>query len=265
MIHYHGGPISPNCVAAKVWAGRHALISFANKRQIDIACEVSQSFVLDNGAFTLWKQGGKIDWDKYYAWVEEWYRHPAFDWALIPDVIDGNEEDNDRLVRAWPFQKHLGVPVWHLHESLQRLQMLCVSWPRVALGSSGEWGTPGKSEWWSRMDQAMYAVCDANGQPLTKLHGLRMLNPAIFTRLPLASVDSSTIARNVNIDASWKGRFQPRSKEVRGLVMADRFEGYQSAPKWTSLMDQYEARAQSMQERLELEFGETEEQGENDE
>jgi len=43
--------------------------------------------------------------------VEEWRRHPGFDWAIIPDVIDGDEAANDALVTAWPFGMVVGVPV----------------------------------------------------------------------------------------------------------------------------------------------------------
>lgn len=71
MIHYHGGPITPYTVAAKLWAARHAFISFANPIELDIAMEVCQSFAVDNGAFSFWKKGEtKSDWSDYYAWVD---------------------------------------------------------------------------------------------------------------------------------------------------------------------------------------------------
>lgn len=60
------------------------------------------SRLFDNGAFTAWKEGGQVDVDGYTRWVEDWHRHPGFTWALIPDVIDGDEDANDGLVRQWP-------------------------------------------------------------------------------------------------------------------------------------------------------------------
>ena len=33
-------------------------------------------------------------WDSYYRWIEAWRNHPGFDFAIIPDVIDGSEEEN---------------------------------------------------------------------------------------------------------------------------------------------------------------------------
>jgi hypothetical protein len=90
MIHYHGTPIGgPRKDAARFLAGRHALVPFSYPDDIGIVAEVCQSFCLDNGAFTVWKQGGKLDVDGYIRWVAEWHRHPGFDFALIPDVIDG--------------------------------------------------------------------------------------------------------------------------------------------------------------------------------
>ena len=44
MIHFHGGPITPDTCALKARKGRHAFISFANPAQIDLASEVTQSF-----------------------------------------------------------------------------------------------------------------------------------------------------------------------------------------------------------------------------
>lgn len=145
MIHYHGTPIGGSRRdAARLLAGRHALVPFPRQDDMGIVAETCQSFVFDNGAFTVWKKGGKVDVDGYARWVDDWYRHPGFDWALIPDVIDGDEEANDWLIEQWP--GHLpAVAVWHMQESIERLQRLAQSWHLVALGSSGQWRSPGTS------------------------------------------------------------------------------------------------------------------------
>ena len=254
MIHYHGGPISDVDTAVAVWRGRHALVSFARPEQIKLAAEIAQSFCLDNGAFSAWKRGLKMGWNEYYAWVEEWRQHPGCDFAIIPDVIDGTEQDNDALLRAWVdrFRDNFGVPVWHMHESLERLYRLCFygtprppwsggDWGRVAIGSSGCYHQPGSPEWWERMTEIMeflYAKQDplypGNRAPrrLPKLHGLRMLNPKLFSKLPLASADSTHIARSVQIDQKWTGSYQPASKRVRGIVLADRIEAFNAPGVW---------------------------------
>ena len=201
-----------------------------------IVAEVCQSFVLDNGAFTYWKQGGSINVELYANWVRRWWKHPGFDWCLIPDVIDGDEAANDAMFARW-FSVGMGfdhrcVPVWHMHESLTRLQRLCREFPRVALGSSGQWSTPGTADWWDRMGEAMDAICDKDGLPPCKLHGLRMLNPTVFSHIPLSSADSCNVARNIGIDNAWRGTYQPASKEERALILAGRIESHASAPRW---------------------------------
>jgi hypothetical protein len=104
MIAYHGGPFSDPTIAARVWRKYHAMVSFARNEQIGIAAEHASSFALDNGALSLWRAGQRRPaWDSYYRWVEAWRNHPGFDFAIIPDVIDGSEEENDDLLAEWPF------------------------------------------------------------------------------------------------------------------------------------------------------------------
>jgi len=233
MIHYHGGPITPNSAAIGAWRRGHACVSFAYPRQMALACEVAQSVMVDNGAFTAWRMRGEQVAEVDYAlWVSEWARHPAFDWALIPDVIDGSEGDNDELVARWPLARDLSVPVWHLHESLGRLDRLVGGWPRVALGSSGHFAVIGNKAWRTRMADAMEVCCDSGGRPKAKLHGLRMLNPTIFSQYPFASCDSTNVARNIGIDKAWKGTYIPRTREMRAMILTERIELHCSAARW---------------------------------
>lgn len=231
MITYHGGPITPDVVAASFWKGRHGLISFAHPDQVTIVASAADSFVLDNGAFSMWRVGKKPDWNLYYRWVAEWKQHPGFDWAIIPDVIDGTEQQNDALLSEWPYPT-IGVPVWHLHESLERLEILITSFPRVAFGSSGKWANPGTKDWWIRMEEAMKVACDERGRPISKLHGLRMLRRSILARIPFSSADSSTVARNIGIDKNWKGYLQPRNKQVRAFTLGSNLETVDHASVW---------------------------------
>lgn len=236
MIHYHGGPITPLPVAAAVWTRRHGFVSFARPEQVTLAGEVCQSFAIDNGAFSHWQQGrGVIDLDAYWAFVAEWCRHPGFDWCLVPDVIEGDDRANDDMLSRWHDRSSslrgiilpLSVPVWHLHESIKRLEKLCWTYPRVALGSSGQWTQVGTAAWWQRIGEALDAICDADGRPPCKLHGLRMLNPTVFSQLPLASADSTNIARNHNRVA------YAITPAMRALVLVDRVESHASAPRWS--------------------------------
>lgn len=232
MIHYHGTPITPEDACAKILFGRHAMVSFANPAQIDLALEICQSVSADNGAFPFWTSGEKIEsWEPYYDWLAEYIHRPNFDFALVPDVIDGSEEENRTLAAIWPLGRHIGVPVWHLHESLDYLRQLVSYWPRIAIGSSGQYATVGAPGWWNRMAEAMEVLCPF-GYPVVKIHGLRMLDPEIFTRFPFSSADSTNVARNIGIDSKWRGTYLPPNKAVRGIVIAERIEAFQSAPKW---------------------------------
>jgi hypothetical protein len=120
-----------------------------------------------------------------------------------------------------------------MHESLARLERLAAAWPRVCIGSSGEFATIGTTAWWGQIARAMRVVCNDDGQPLVKLHGLRMLNPEIFTRLPFASADSTNIGRNIGIDQTWRGNYMPPTKEMRAAVMRSRIEAHNAPAKWS--------------------------------
>lgn len=239
MIHYHGLPIIPATAAIRAIESGHAFVSFAYPDQLGLAAEVCQSFAIDNGAFSSWRKGKSVmDWKSYYDWATMCKRIPSCDWAVIPDVIDGSEEDNDSLLIEWPLPPWFGVPVWHLHESLSRLERLAADWPRVCIGSSGEYSLIGTTTWWDRMVCAMQVVCNKDGEPLVKLHGLRMLDPKIFTRLPFASADSTNIARNVGLDKKWRGSYLPPNKEARAVVMRSRIESQNGATVWYSNINQ---------------------------
>lgn len=231
MKCYHGTPIGGSRQdVARFLVARQALVPFLRQDDVGAVAEFCRSFIFDNSAFSAWKRDAEIDFDAYVEWVEEWHRHPGFDWALIPDVIDGTETDNDALVRGWP-RRFPGAPVWHMHESLERLRRLCAEWSTVALGSSGQFKSPGTAAWWSRMAEAMRVICDDQGRPMCKLHGLRMLDPAIFSHLPLASADSTNAAVNCG-SLSRFGMYPPATSAQRAAVIADRIEAQPSAAMW---------------------------------
>ncbi len=232
MIHYHGTPLTPTADMVKSFVAKHAMVSFEHPTQMEIAAEICQSIVLDNGAFSAWKQQRPHDFNGYLAWATKWLRHPCVDWCVIPDKIDGTEKENDELLANWPLPSPVSVPVWHLHESLERLERLIIGYPRVALGSSGSFSDPGSNLWWLRMTEAMSVICDAEGYPKVKLHGLRMLDPGIFSKLPLASADSCNVARNVGIDQAWKGSYAPHSRSMRALILMERIERHASSAYW---------------------------------
>lgn len=238
MIHYHGSDIHPPSASMEAARAGHCLITWNQVDQTVIGdvLAVCQSFMLDNGAFSAWRQGKTVaDWSGYYDWVYRMARCPSFDFAVIPDVIDGDESQNNELLEEWPHSEWIGAPVWHLHESLDRLDRIAHEWPRICLGSSGDYQTPGSKIWWRRIHEAMRVICDDEGIPCCKLHGLRMLNTSLFTKMPLSSADSSNIARNIKLDTNWPGAYAPPTRAARAYVLRQRIEHHNAPLVWTPL------------------------------
>lgn len=216
-IHYHGTPISPRAVLDTL-AGRHFCVSFAAPQDVKHCHAIGQSVMLDNGAFSAWTRGATINWSDYYEWAAPWLDYRTT-WAVIPDVIDGDEAANDALVAEWPHGDR-GAPVWHMHESIARLRRLAHRWPRVCIGSSGDYRTVGSERWHRRMVEAMNALC-VGGYVPTWLHMLRGMAMA-GSHYPFASVDSTDIARNHN---------RPQNT---ALKMATLWDAQQCPPIWST-------------------------------
>ena len=128
MIHYHCADIHPLTKFLEL-KGRNLLISYAYPKRVVEAHQVGQSVLLDNGAFTIWRQGSKADWPGFYAWCDEWLACPTT-WAIVPDVVDAGADAQDALLKEWPHGNR-GSPVWHTDEPLNRLLCLVDEWPRV--------------------------------------------------------------------------------------------------------------------------------------
>lgn len=222
--HYHGTPITPEGAMAQL-AGRCFCVSFATymrgKDVLQQAHGIGQSVMLDNGAFTFWRSGTPTDWPGFVAWAKPWLEYRTT-WAVMPDVIGGTEEENDLLI-AWLWNHDSEVfrrsaPVWHMHESIDRLKRLCHGYERVCIGSSGMFKDVGSASWHRRMEQAMNAVC-GNGPVPVWLHMLRGMALS-GSHYPFASVDSTDIAQNHN---------RPQNTPVR---MVERWDAMQCSPRW---------------------------------
>lgn len=237
MMHYHGTPITPREALYEL-AGRCFCVSYAEPRDVRVCHEIGQSVMLDNGAFTFWKGGAAPDWNGYMDWVEEWLDYPTT-WAVIPDVIDGDEEANDRLLVAW-FQRRLpkGAPVWHLHEPLDRLRRLAAGYDRVCFGSSGRYATVGTAAWHRRVSDAFDALVDERGR-VPWIHMLRGLALAGDV-YPFASADSTNAARNHS--GSWRQKARPIAAIVAETDARQCPGRWQKRGTQTSLRDPYDPR-----------------------
>lgn len=237
MIHYHGVTLGTNDECARIMARRHACVSFAKPAQLPIVAEVCQSFILDNGAFSAWRTGKTFDIESYRDWIAEWHQHPSLDFYFVPDVIDGNTDANQLMRAHWlevaKGLTRLAVPVWHYNESLEELEYLSRAYGRIALGSAGEYSIVGTEKWWQRTHEAMEVLCDEAGRPRCKLHGLRMLNPTIFSHVPLASADSTNVAQTMYRADDFTGSYQPVTNDTRAAILMERVECHVAAVRWS--------------------------------
>ncbi len=210
MIHYHGTPITPKEQFLRM-AGRHFCVSFAQDQDLKKALELGSSVMFDNGAWSAFTRGAPFDERGFYRWLDPILHHPH--WAVMPDVIDGGEEENDDLLLGWPnltFGFEMAAPVWHLHESLDRLARLSDSYSRVCLGSSGEYREIGTAAWSRRMDEAFNRLAQRDRSRTPWVHGMRMLGQAAGD-WPLASADSTNVAQN------WKRDVGCAECKARGI------------------------------------------------
>jgi len=191
MIHYHGTPITPRAHLYTM-TGKHFCVSFAHPSDAKVCMQIGQSIMWDNGAFTTYKSGKTFDTKKFYRWLEDKLGHPH--WAVIPDIIGGDEAQQRDLLKTWPFDKGLGAPVWHMAMSLDYLNYLCDNFGKVCFGSSGEYWQVGSDRWSARADTAFNFLCQKQ-RNMPWLHMLRGLSLS-GERWPFASADSVNVARN---------------------------------------------------------------------
>lgn len=214
-VHYHGTPISPISAFIKM-KGRNFCVSHACPRDIKRAHDFGQSVMLDNGAFSKWKSGRDVDWEGYYEWCDHWLNYPTT-WAVIPDEIEGDVDVQESLIKQWP-HGHRGVPVWHMHEPIERALKLLDEWPRVCFGSSAQYATVGNKSWMNRMDDVFNAI-ERRHRRVPWIHMLRGMQ-CVKWGYPFASVDSTDIA-------------QSHSRTDLGPDgMANRWDAMQCPPRW---------------------------------
>lgn len=221
MIHYHGTPITPRATLLTL-AGRSFCVPFSDRRDLAAAMQIGQSVMLDNGAFSAWTRGYTPDWLAYYEWAAP-HLSPVH-WAVVPDVIDGDEADNLALAAQWPHCREWAGVVWHLHESLEHLARLADGWPRVCFGSSGQFRDPASGAWHRRIDAAWNMLERTGRRPW--VHMLRAAQQASEGQWPFASCDSTNVARNHAgaSAADMAATIDARNAPVRWSLRAEQME-----------------------------------------
>lgn len=162
-VIYHGTPMAPRAALEAVLPGRAACVSFYRPDNIDAVSAICPDIMLDNGAFSFWKQSMKAraewdeadrDWTPYYRWLEKHLFQPGR-WAVIPDRPGAPSQLNDALLNDNPFGTELMSPLWHMDASVSRLAKLCDTYARVCLGwvGTGEDSAVGCDAYRRKMDE----------------------------------------------------------------------------------------------------------------
>lgn len=172
-------------------AGKHFCVSYSDHRDDDVCQRIGQSCMWDNGAFSQHTKGKGTDWNGFYKWVEPRLGHP--NWAVIPDVIGGDVEANEKLIQQWPFRRDIAAPVWHMDEPIEVLLDFTQRFNKVCFGSAAQYWQVGSASWCQRADEAFNALA-ARG-PIPWVHMLRG-TAMCGKRWPFASVDSANVARH---------------------------------------------------------------------
>ena len=224
MLHYHGTPISPVAELLTL-SGKCFCVSHIRPDDIVRAHQIGQSVMLDNGAFSKWKSGKETNWPGYYEWCDHWIHYPTT-WAVIPDVINAGTQEQDALIREWPFGFR-GAPVWHMDEPLSRLLRLCDDWPRVCVGSTDVYATVLSPQWERKMDEMWNELLKRHSRTpwMHMLRGMQLSG----MRWPFASVDSTDVAQNHHLPHRGAKK------------MAERWDSMQTPRIWTHRPEQVEA------------------------
>lgn len=224
-----GTPINPAALLDSL-AGYSFCVSYASRaklgsqvdRIIDLINADPNAFLLvDNGAFTHWRQGGAMTDDYvagFEAWAEDILARCPKAIAVLPDVIGGAPAENWDLVCTSSLDPARSMPIWHLHEPLDYLRHMVESgFPMIGFGSSGDYASGRGAEWEARIAQA-FAVIDAataagSGYARPHIHMMRCQSQ--LHRFPFNSADSTNVAINHN-------KHRPALGEGRARFLADR-------------------------------------------
>jgi hypothetical protein len=201
--------------------GRCFCVSHAHASPVELAHKYGQSVMLDNGAFSKWKSNRATDWSGFYAWCDKWISCPTT-WAVVPDVIDGSEAEQDALLRQWPFERNRAAPVWHMNESLGRLvHLISQDWFCVCIGSTSRYKDVMSDLWQRRMDEIWDGIA-MSYKRTPRVHMLRGM-AVLDQRWPFFSVDSTALAKQ-----HFRDKIQ-----LDVAALADRLDGKQCPMTWT--------------------------------
>jgi hypothetical protein len=203
----YGLPLNPRPLLNEL-AGAGFCVSYATREKLGSQLEDAirlvgedQILLVDNGAFSMFKQGvstrDEAYLDAYEAWALDILDRCPQAVAVIPDVIGGTVEENAELVNITQLPTDRAMPIWHMHESIEYFLYLCSSFGYVGVGSSGKYWNVGSPEWHARvgfMFAALAAWEKESGNLRPRLHLMRAQSMAHL--YPFDTTDSTNVAMN---------------------------------------------------------------------
>lgn len=223
-----GTPITPKRLLHTL-EGSSFCVSHAAPEQLNDCIELvgaEEILILDNGAFSHWRQGkGAIDRAAFWEWANyASFRCPQAV-AVIPDVIEGSEQDNllecSYAVRDGfaEFPERV-MAIWHLNDSLELLEKFARLFNFVGFGSCAQYDVQrNKPGYFARIKEASDVLDRVEAE-----HGRRpwvhlMRGLGVFAKLTrFESADSCNVAIN-------HCRHKAKHGDQRAKFLADRIKG----------------------------------------
>lgn len=212
-----GLPLNPVHLLEQL-RGRSFCVSYWTRgklaRQLDQAIELvgdDELLLIDNGAFSAWMSGQTMDdeyWNGFARWAADILARCPQAIVVVPDVIDGDADANDQLLHDFmgvdleldiDLPPERMMPVWHMHEPIDRLLYLAEGFEYIGIGSSAQYAKCGTAEWHARIQEAFAAmdqfVAESNGAYRRPwLHMMRAQAQAHLYEFD--SADSTNVAVN---------------------------------------------------------------------
>lgn len=146
-------------------------------------------FMLDSGAYSAYTKGVTIDIDDYCDFIVK--HKDVIDHYIVLDVIG----DAEKTLEAQKYMESKGLmplPAFHQGSDFKYLDYYVENYDYICISPSPLAYSAGGSKMVNWLDKCFADhVCDENGYPKCKVHGLGLTTVSMLLRYPWYSVDSA--------------------------------------------------------------------------
>jgi len=164
----------------------HSIQDGAATRNVMQNEERTYTLFLDSGAFSAWNLGKPIQVQDYIDYVKN--NLSKIDYYVVLDVITQVQASWENQC-AMEAQGLKPLPVYHTEDPFPYLDR-CLHYDYFCLGGMAKGFTTKQRR--DFLDACWERMTDADGAPLTKVHGLGMTSIDLMMRYPWYSVDSTS-------------------------------------------------------------------------